>query len=102
MKFAVALSASAALATLVPAPVAAQAHADTVDPSVPPQLPRTAIPHHYALTVTPHAQQLSFDGMVSIALEVIKPTRALVLNAADLRIASATLRPANGGAALAA
>jgi len=102
MKFAVALFASAALATLVPASVAAQVHADTVDSSIPTQLPRTAIPHHYALTVTPHAQQLRFDAKVKIDLEVIKPTRALVLNAADLRIASATLRPANGGAALAA
>ena len=38
------------------APAAAQApQADTVDPSVPTQLPRTAVPHHYALTVTPHA-----------------------------------------------
>ena len=49
--------------------------ADTVDASLPTQLPRTAIPHHYALTVTPHAERLTFDGDVAIDLDVIKPTR---------------------------
>ena len=99
MKFAAAFLASVALATLVPASAFAQAHADTVDPRVPTQLPRTAIPHHYALSVTPNAQQLTFDGKVAIDVEVIKATQTLVLNAADLRIASATLQPAGGGAA---
>ena len=98
MKFAVALLASAALATLSPASLAAQAHSDTVDPSIPTQLPRTAIPHHYAITVTPHAQKLNFDAKVAIDLQVIKATPALVLNAADLRIGSATLQPVQGGA----
>ena len=74
--------------------------ADTVDASLPTQLPRTAVPHHYALTVTPHADRLTFDGDVAIDLEVVKPTRTLVLNAADLKFASATLRPAQGGAPL--
>src|SRR4051812_7298894 len=102
MKIAVALLASAALACLVPAAVAAQpaVQADTVDISLPTQLPRIAIPHHYALTVTPHAERLSFDGTVGIDLKVIKPTRELVLNAADLKFASATLRPAKGGSPL--
>jgi aminopeptidase N len=50
--------------------------------------------------VTPHAERLTFDGKVAIDLEVVKPTRSLVLNAADLRISSATLQAAKGGAAL--
>ena len=95
-----ALLASAALASSTPALAAAQQQ-DTIDPTLPTQLPRTAIPHHYAITVTPHAERLTFDGDVAIDLEVIKPTRELVLNAADLKLASATLR-AGGGAALAA
>jgi len=91
-----------ASAVSIAPPLAAQprAQADTVDPSVPTQLPRTAIPHHYAVTVIPHASKLTFDGRVAIDLEVIKATRQLVLNAADLKFASATLRPAKGGAAL--
>ena len=67
-------------------PVAAQVQADTVDASIPTQLPRTAIPHHYAITVTPHAQRLTFDGTVAIDLAVTKPTNELVLNAADLTL----------------
>ena len=102
MKFPVALLASAAVAIASPSPISAQPsqQRDTVDASVPTQLPRTAIPHHYALTVTPHAERLTFDGKVAIDLEVVAATRQLVLNAADLKIASAALRPAKGGAAI--
>ena len=74
---------------------------DTVDPTLPTQLPRTAIPSHYAIEVTPHAAALTFDGKVAIDLQVIKPTRELVLNALDLDIAQATLT-ATGGQPLAA
>ena len=89
MKIIPALLASAALA--IAAPVLAQQHVDTVDSSLPTQLPRTAIPHHYAITVTPHADKLAFDGTVAIDLEVTKPTREITLNAADLSFAKATL-----------
>ena len=100
MKLAVALFASVALAGLVPAAAAAQPQADTVDPTLPTQLPRTAIPHHYAIRITPHIQELTFDGTVAIDLQVIKPTRELVFNTADMTISSATLRTAAGGAPL--
>ncbi|MFL6850654.1 MAG: M1 family metallopeptidase [Sphingomicrobium sp.] len=100
MKFFVALLLASAALGGVPASAQFLPKADTVDPSLPTQLPRTAIPHHYAISVTPHAQRLAFDGRVAIDLDVIKPTRELVLNAADLRFASATLRPAKGGATL--
>jgi hypothetical protein len=99
MKFAVAVLASTALALVTPA--YAQAQIDTVDTSLPTQLPRTAIPHHYAVTVTPHAQRLTFDGTVAIDLEVTQATRELVLNAADMTFSSAMLQPAKGGAAIA-
>jgi aminopeptidase N len=78
-----------------PASAAAIAtQADTVDPSLPTQLPRTAIPHHYAITVTPHAERLAFDGAVAIDLQVTKATSQLVLNAADLNVTKATLTQA--------
>jgi len=103
MKFAVALLASAALALSFPSVLAAQprGQVDTVDPSLPTQLPRTAVPNHYAITVTPNVAGLTFEGTVAIDLDVIKPTRELVLNAADLKFASATLRSAKGGAVVA-
>ena len=102
MKLAVALLTSAALALAFPSTLAAQpyAQADTVDPTVTTQLPRTAIPHHYAITLTPHAERLTFDGTVVIDLDVIKPTKELVLSAADLKFGSATIRAAKAGAAI--
>ena len=97
MKPIVVLLASAAFAIAAPAALPAQpAQADTVDTSLPTQLPRTAIPHHYAITVTPHAGKLAFDAEVAVDLEVTQATNELVLNAADLKIATATLRPAKG------
>src|SRR5947209_1997763 len=102
MKSLVAFLASAAFVLGAPASAQAPQQVDTVDPSLPTQLPRTAIPHHYAITVTPHAARLSFDGTAAIDLQVIKPTPELVLNAANLDISSATVRPAKGGAPLSA
>jgi hypothetical protein len=93
MNRALALLASAAFACAASAaPAAPQiAKADTVDESLPTQLPRTAVPHHYAIVVTPHAERLSFDGTVAIDLEIVKPTSVLVLNAADLQFSKAAL-----------
>jgi puromycin-sensitive aminopeptidase len=100
MKSVAALLASAALAFTASTHAAPVQHADTVDPTLPTQLPRTAIPHHYAITVTPRAERLTFDGHVGIDLDVTTPTQQLVLNAADMELSSATLRPGKGGAAL--
>ena len=104
MKPVVALLASATFAISAPAALPAQSttQGDTTDASLPTQLPRTAVPHHYAITVTPHSSKLTFDGKVAIDLEVTKTTNELVLNAADLNIATATLRRAAGGAPVAA
>ena len=103
MKSAGLFAACATLALVAPVSLVAQpaTHADTVDPTVPTQLPRTAIPHHYAIAVTPHTAQLTFDGSVAIDLDVIKPTTTLVLNAADMTVSSASLRTAKGGAPIA-
>ena len=102
MKSVAALLASAALAFAAPVHSAPAQRVDTVDPTLPTQLPRTAIPHHYTISVTPHADRLTFDGEVGIDLDVTKPTQAIVLNAAELNLASATLQPARGGPAVSA
>ncbi len=64
---------------------------DTVDTSLPTQLPRTAVPHHYTIDIIPSAQALAFGASVRIALDIVKPTATLVMNAADLTIDGATL-----------
>ena len=94
MKLIPALLASASLA--IAGPLAAQPQADTVDLSVPTQLPRVAVPHHYAINVTPHADKLAFDATVAIDLQVTKATNVITLNAADLTFTKATLT-GNGG-----
>ncbi len=60
------------------------------------QLPRNARPLHYAVTITPDAWNLSFLGKVQIDFEVLSPTDTVTLQAADLAIASATLRTPAG------
>ncbi len=100
----VALLALSALTSTMAAPALSQSgsvapvQADTVDTALPTQLPREAVPSHYAITVTPHAAALTFDGTVAIDLRVIKPTRSLTLNAADLTISSARLGSFTGTA----
>jgi aminopeptidase N len=96
------LLASAAAVTAVTTASAAPAPipADTVDLSLPTQLPRTAVPRHYALTVTPHADRMTFDGQVVIELNVTQATDKLVLNAANLTLSRASLS-GRGGAATA-
>ena len=107
MKIRIALLAAVALTGLVSAcrstsgDRAVETGTDTVDATLPTQLPRTAIPSHYAIEVTPHADTLAFDGRVAIDLKVIKTTRELVLNAVDLTVSQATLTP-NGGQPVAA
>lgn len=100
MRRVTALFASAAIALAATSATAiAQPQRDTVDTSLPTQLPRTAVPSHYAITVTPHADKLSFDGTVAIDLRVVKTTNSITLNAADIAIKSARLSGAGTGMA---
>src|SRR3982750_2214291 len=69
MKFVAALMATASLALSLPSAAAAKAQVDTVDLTLPTQLPRTAVPHHYSISVTPHPERLTFAGSVGIDLE---------------------------------
>lgn len=81
-----------------PAPSVAAAPAAAVTT----QLPRTARPRHYALEITPHADTMTFDGKVRIALDVLQPTDRIVLQAADLRFGRSTLTGGKPKAALVA
>lgn len=59
--------------------------------AAPTQLPDVARPIHYAISLSPDAANLTFDGRVVIDIEVLKPTTTITLNAADLNIGSAGL-----------
>ena len=74
---------------------AASAHAERRT-----QLPTGVEPAAYDLTVTPDAAKLTFQGRVKITVQVAKPTAKIVLNAADLKIARATVDGAPAKASL--
>lgn len=60
------------------------------------QLPSNARPSHYSIQVTPHADKMTFDGKVSIELQVLEPTTSIVLQAVNMTFANSTL-VAKGG-----
>src|SRR5690606_15804205 len=60
------------------------------------QLPRSVLPTNYDIEVVPDAAGLAFDGKVRINIEVLEPTRAITLNAVDMRFANVRLVRANG------
>jgi len=64
--------------------------------SVTTQLPGGVVPTLYDVSVTPHADSLSFDGAVTINIDVTQPTRRITLNALDLAFSSVTLSGADG------
>ena len=67
------------------------------EPIDPYHLPRNAVPSRYDLTLQPDLEQATFTGSVIIALEVVEPTDAIWLNAADLEILSTALEDGEGG-----
>ncbi|MFK2905154.1 M1 family metallopeptidase [Dyella ginsengisoli] len=81
-----------ALAGVSMAPLAATVKAPPMREATT-QLPRGVVPLHYDVAVVPHADKLSFDGKVTITLNVLKPTNSITLNAADLTFSEATLTP---------
>lgn len=55
------------------------------------RLPRTVIPNHYELTLTPDLVAATFGGHVFVDVEVLEPVSEIVLNTAELTLRAATL-----------
>ncbi len=72
-------------------PLAAQAEAGFSFAKTPGQLPKTVVPVHYALALTPDTSALTFTGQESVDLTVLAPTRCLVLNQIGLTVSGASL-----------
>ncbi|WP_266181485.1 M1 family metallopeptidase [Dyella humicola] len=66
------------------------------------QLPRAVRPTHYNVSVVPHAASLSFDGKVSVDIEVLEPTTSITLHAIDMSFSSVQLAGPKGAPAFAA
>ena len=69
------------------APPQAPAKSAVTAANVTTQLPRGVVPTHYDLAFTPDADKLTFTASVKIAVEVVKPTTTITLQAADLEFA---------------
>jgi aminopeptidase N len=87
--FAAALAISAALACSLSAGAAAE-QIFSFD-AAPGKLPKTVIPIHYAIELTPDLESLALAGVEVIDIEVREPTARLVLNAVNTTFASATV-----------
>ncbi len=84
--FAIALFSAVSLTSLALPALAAKPVA-----TVTTQLPRNARPTHYALQIQPDATRMTFEGRVTIDLEILKAGTTLTFNAADLTIKSARI-----------
>jgi aminopeptidase N len=83
---------AAVLAAASPA-WAAPAKAKTGEAAFPPHvaLPTNVVPVRYDITITPHAEKLTFTGQEKIDLVVKAATDRIVLNAADIAFQRVTL-----------
>ena len=57
----------------------------------PHRLPRQVLPRHYVISLEPDLEASSFEGTVSIDLDVVTETDTIVINAAELEIGSVYL-----------
>ncbi|WP_373987511.1 M1 family metallopeptidase [Duganella sp. BuS-21] len=93
----ISLAIIAALGLSVTAPTLAAAKAEQTT-----QLPRNAVPTHYAVSLTPDAANSSFSASATIALDVKQATSSLTLHAADLKFSVAAISAGPGQAPRAA
>ncbi len=85
MKIRSILAASAAFLVLTPiSQIQAAPAKQFAAQLVPSQLPRNAVPTHYAITVTPDAEKLRYDGKVRIEFQLKSASKTITLNAADI------------------
>src|ERR1700689_419562 len=64
------------------------------------RLPEVARPDNYKLTFTPDIDKAKFEGDETITIQVLNPTLAITLNAADIDFHEVTI--ASGGSTQAA
>lgn len=80
-----------------PAPVAAaNAPATPLSSNTTTQLPRNAVPTHYAIMVTPDAAAKAFTGQIKTNFELLTASNSVTMNAADLMFDGATITDAAG------
>ena len=82
---------TAALMLLALASGSASAESNYSFDSTPGKLPKTVIPVHYAIELTPDLDHLTIAGNEIVDIEVREPTARLTLNAVDMSFGAATI-----------
>ena len=59
--------------------------------TTPGKLPKHIVPLEYAIRITPDAKKLTFTGSETIKVDVRKPSREIILNAAEIEVAKASV-----------
>jgi Peptidase M1 N-terminal domain len=59
--------------------------------TTPGRLPKTVVPTHYAIELTPDLEHLTTAGVEVVDVEVREPTARLVLNAVDMTLSAASI-----------
>ena len=59
--------------------------------STPGKLPKDIVPRHYSLYLRPDLEKLVTTGKEEIEIEVLKPTKQIVLNALDIEVSGASI-----------
>ncbi len=72
-------------------PAAARAEERFSYLTTPGKLPKDVVPRAYAIRIAPDLQKLTCEGSETIQLEVLQPTRRLVLNAVNMEVPLASL-----------
>ena len=85
---AIAIALAGASLTAIAATPASSAAAS---PRATTQLPRGVRPTHYDVAVVPHADKFTFDGQVTVTIDVQKATSSITLNALDMDFSKVSL-----------
>src|SRR3954468_24425882 len=59
--------------------------------ATPGKLPKTVVPIHYAIELTPDLESLALPGVEVVDIEVREPTARLVLNAVNTTLSAVTI-----------
>jgi aminopeptidase N len=59
--------------------------------TTPGKLPKTVVPTHYAIELTPDLERLTLAGVEVVDIEVREPTARLILNAVEMTFSSASI-----------
>jgi hypothetical protein len=55
------------------------------------RLPKTVVPAHYEIDITPNFEELTFRGNVAIDVDVVEPVSSILINAHQLTIGQVTV-----------